>query len=465
VAVQLNPRGRTLDKYLAKTHEYIGAFAIHGGDEAIHEIAKSEAMLAEYNKVDDRGQYRELELRNRNPVFDRSNRPNLYYPIYIDPKDGTASLIQTDQYSQQVTPINSKDEDGCWTWGREKALKNIAEVVGRQVGTGAWRVFRKDRLLDDDGSVATTKAKSIWIDKAFNNENGKELVQSLFGAHVFAFPKPVALIEQCIRIGSDDEGLFMDYFAGSGTSGHAVINLNREDDGHRKYILMEMGAYFDTVLRPRLQKVIYSNDWKDGKPVSRVGSSHMFKYLRLESYEDTLNNLELQRASRQLPLLDSHDASAMREEYMLHYMIDVESHDSLLPLERFAEPFGYQLKIATSSAGESRPTTVDLVETFNLLLGLRVHRMWAVQGVRAVMGLDPSGSPVLVLWRSLSAVSNTILEGIFERAGLHEIAATAAIVFVNGDNTLAALRGPDETWSVRLIEEEFKRRMFDMQDM
>jgi len=87
------------------------------------------------------------------------------------------------------------------------------------------------------------------------------------------------------------EQYILDYFAGSGTTAHAAIHLNRETGGSRKYILVEMGAYFDSVLKPRFQKVIYSKDWKDGKPVSREGSSHLFKYLRLESYEDTLNNL------------------------------------------------------------------------------------------------------------------------------------------------------------------------------
>jgi adenine-specific DNA-methyltransferase len=98
----------------------------------------------------------------------------------------------------------------------------------------------------------------------------------------------------------------MDYMAGSGTTAQAVINLNREDGGRRKYILVEMGGYFDTVLVPRIKKVVYSKDWQDGKPVSREGSSHMFKYIRLESYEDTLNNLELKRTEAQQSLLEEH---------------------------------------------------------------------------------------------------------------------------------------------------------------
>jgi adenine-specific DNA-methyltransferase len=96
------------------------------------------------------------------------------------------------------------------------------------------------------------------------------------------------------------KAVFLDYFAGSGTTGHAVINLNREDGGNRKFILVEMGNYFNTVTKPRLKKVIYAKDWKDGKPQNRnTGVPQIFKYIRLESYEDTLNNIELSRTPEQ----------------------------------------------------------------------------------------------------------------------------------------------------------------------
>ncbi len=101
-------------------------------------------------------------------------------------------------------------------------------------------------------------------------------------------------------LGDASSGWVVDYFGGSGTTGHAVINLNREDDGKRKYLLVEMGAHFETVLVPRLKKVVYSTDWKEGKPQSRnTGISHAFKVVRLESYEDTLNNLHLHRTAEQ----------------------------------------------------------------------------------------------------------------------------------------------------------------------
>ncbi|MDY0223014.1 MAG: site-specific DNA-methyltransferase, partial [Desulfobacterium sp.] len=153
----------------------------------------------------------------------------------------------------------------------------------------------------------------------------------------FSYPKPKDLISYILRIGNSK--LNMDYFAGSGTTGHAVINLNREDDGKRKYILVEMGNCFDTVLKPRITKVIYSSDWKDGKPTSRdTGISHCFKYIRLESYEDTLNNLIFDENPVRNKTIESN--KSLKEDYMLRYFLDVETRgsQSLLNIDDFADP-------------------------------------------------------------------------------------------------------------------------------
>lgn len=144
--------------------------------------------------------------------------------------------------------------------------------------------------------------------------------------------------------------------------------------GERKYILVEMGEYFNTVTKPRIQKVIYSEDWKDGKPVSRRGSSHAFKYLRLESYEDVLNNLVLQKNGIQQAVLDLGDNKDFRESYMLGYMLDTESRGSILSLDHFAHPFDFEMDITKNN--ETTRTRVDLVETFNYLLGLVVEHSY-----------------------------------------------------------------------------------------
>jgi adenine-specific DNA-methyltransferase len=242
--------------------------------------------------------------------------------------------------------------------------------------------------------------------------------------------------------------------------------MNRSHSGNRKYLLVEMGSYFKDVTKPRVQKVIYSKDWRDGKPVSRKGSSHLFKYIRLESYEDALNNIELKRTEDQASLFDVHNE--FREDYTLRYMLDVEARGSvsLLNVENFADPFNYQLNIATgASVGETRPVAVDLVETFNYLLGLRVRRVETIRGFRVVSGTNPEGEKVLVIWRNTRERSNDDLDQFFRQQGYNTRGGEFDIIYTNGDNNLENLRRPDETWKVRLVEEAFRRLMFDVQDV
>ena len=220
-----------------------------------------------------------------------------------------------------------------------------------------------------------------------------------------------------------------------------------------------MGDYFNSVLKPRIEKVIYSKDWRDGKPVSREGSSHCFKYLRLESYEDTLNNLTLKRSHEQQLALDANPA--FKENYLLSYMLDVESKDALLNIQSFVHPFDYQLNIATGTVGETQPVTVDLVETFNYLIGLRVETIQTIRGYRVVTGRNPTGEHTLIIWRDLGEKSNTDLETFFRKQDYNPRDMEFDLIYVNGDNNLENIRRPDETWKVRLIEEEFIRLMFE----
>lgn len=282
----------------------------------------------------------------------------------------------------------------------------------------------------------------------------------------FDFPKAVDAVKDSIRIGCPvKHGLVLDYFGGSATTGHAVISLNRQESDSRKYILVEQGNYFNTVTKPRIQKIIYSKDWKDGKPVSREGSSHLFKYLRLESYEDALNNLELKRTEAQDDLLRQH--APLREDYLLRYQLDVESAGSasLLNIAAFANPFAYQLTIATGSVGESRAVNVDLMETFNYLLGLRVSHTDTIRGFKVVTGMNPAGEKTLVIWRNVTEKSNADLDDFFQKQGYSTKDMEFSVIYVNGDNNLENLKRTDETWKVRRTEDEFKRLMFDVQDV
>lgn len=244
--VQTNPRGRSLDRYVAKTFEYIICYAKVFGSDCLFSIPKSEKALKEYNKTDDNGKYRLLELRNRNPVFNRGNRPNLYYPIYVEPETGAVSLEKSAQFYAEALPLNSKMEDGCWTWGTNKVINEKGLLFGKKVSTGSWRIYRKDYIPEEG---ATTKEKSLWLENNINHENGKEEIGSLFETSgnktPFDFPKSVELIEKCIKMATKEEAVVLDFFAGSGTTAHAVMQLNAEDGGRRHCISVQIDEQTD----------------------------------------------------------------------------------------------------------------------------------------------------------------------------------------------------------------------------
>jgi len=328
-------------------------------------------------------------------------------------------------------------------------------------------------------------------------------LRHIIGNDDFGFPKDETVIAESIGVLLNKDELSLDYFAGSGTTGHAVINLNREDQGKRKFILVEMGDYFDTVLKPRIQKVIYSSYWKDGKPTTRdIGISHCFKYLRLESYEDTLNNLDLRRTEQQTNLLnfnESQGTDKFKEDYILRYMLDVESRGSasLLNIEYFTDPTAYSLKVKIPGSDESREVKVDLLETFNYLLGLQIknisapHKITAeferdsekrlrikgriaekADGVwwfRTVTGTALDGRKILVIWRKRPGLENPegveqdnlVLDTWFTKMGYSSKDSEFDLIYVNGTNNLENLKTPDDLWKVRIIEEDFKRLMFE----
>jgi adenine-specific DNA-methyltransferase len=200
-------------------------------------------------------------------------------------------------------------------------------------------------------------------------------------------------------------------------------------------------------------------------PVGRDGGSHFFKYIRVETYEDCLNNLELKRSKAQEDLLTQ--AKDFREDYTLRYMLDVETRGSasLLNIQKFTDPFSYKLKVSTGTVGETKEVNVDLVETFNWLIGLKVKHIDHIRNVRVVEGTNPQGDRVLILWRNVAEVPNDKLDEWFKTQGYNTRDQEYDLIYVNGDNNLENLRRGDQTWKVRLIEEDFHRLMWECQDV
>lgn len=237
IIVQTNPRGRTFDKYIAKTHEYILVYVNNIDLECVYQIPKDEQSIAQYTKEDKHGKYRLLELRNRNPVFNRSNRPKMFYPFYADPDKKDVTIQPDERHTVEIYPRNSEGLDGCWTWGLEKTNANLDLLVANLANTGKWSVFRKDYL---EGTSLYTKSKALWLESEMNHENGKEMVGKLFGSTPFDFPKSVEYIKKCVLLGTQKDSIVMDFFSGSATTAHAVMQQNSEDGGKRKYIMVQL---------------------------------------------------------------------------------------------------------------------------------------------------------------------------------------------------------------------------------
>ncbi|NLS93179.1 MAG: site-specific DNA-methyltransferase [Planctomycetaceae bacterium] len=239
VVIQSNKRGQTY-KEIAKTHEYLVIYS-RDPDISLFELEKADDSLP---FRDSKGPFDLWELRNRNPKFGRHNRPNLFFPIYIAPPRtdecgySLVSLTKTNEFCVQVFPRNSAGQDSCWRWSTDKIKGEdltgpCAVVVAKQKRDGEWNVYEKSRK-------STTKAKSLWTETEVISEQGTVELGELGLAPFFEHPKPVALVEKCVRVCTEGDDVILDFVAGSGTTAHAVLDLNRQPDSSRKFILVQL---------------------------------------------------------------------------------------------------------------------------------------------------------------------------------------------------------------------------------
>lgn len=387
--------------------------------------------------------------------------------------DFTAPGFRPNQMYEIETPdgrVLTPPPGRCWMMTKDnyEKLQDDKRIIFGKDGNGRPAVKRF--LSEMEGMVPWT-----WWDhqSSGHSQEGLKEGSDLFSREgTFSTQKPTRLIQKLLHIVSNSSSIVLDYFAGSGTTAHATINLNREDQGKRKYILVEQGDYFDTVLKPRIQKIVYSANWKDGKATApHTGISHAFKVLKIESYEDTLNNLELRRTEQQTSLLDSLP-QATQDDYQLRYMLDIESRGSLLSVEHFAKPFDFKLKVTVDSAGAYEERPIDLVETFNYLIGLKVKHidMQIDQGFVLVVGWLPNGELTLVLWRDVERVDYEALNRLCDKLAINPADSEYAVVYINGDHNIPAVftsleneGGITRSLKIRQIEPEFLNRMFDVE--
>lgn len=228
-----NPRGNQAKKYTASEHEYILAYAKN-----INQISKlgSIKKVEEFGKEDENGKYEELGLRKRGAGSRREDAPNQYYPIYFGVQDNSISIEKKPNYVE-IIPKLSDGSDGRWRWSKAKVQVDVDKLMVRSVqrnGERVYDVFEKKYFTGNQ----IKKEKSIFYEKGVNNENATEELKSLFdGNKFFSFPKPTYTIKKLVSIGARKDAIILDFFAGSATTADAVMQLNAEDGGTRKWIL------------------------------------------------------------------------------------------------------------------------------------------------------------------------------------------------------------------------------------
>ncbi|MDE2848162.1 MAG: DNA methyltransferase [Gemmatimonadota bacterium] len=462
ICVRANPSGRPTQTGYSVSHEYL-LFAGKGDNSVIGRMPPTAEQSARFSQIDEEGPFEWRNLRREGAGSDRAARPTMYYPIYLR---GTLLRVPNMEWDVQKrewciledpkadeTIVWPNNEDGIekrWRWEWQTVISNMRLLAVRPDRSGNPYVYVK-RRPHEEGVVSV----SSWFDAKYSaTEHGTALLKSLFGQTPFSYPKSIHAVADAIYIGGARRrsAIVLDYFAGSGTTGHAVINLNREDGGERKFILAEMGNHFDTVLLPRIKKVMFTPEWKDGNPKRMAtikeaeGGPRIVKYIRLESYEDALNNIDFDETSGQ-STIQFHD-------YLLKYMLQWETKHSstLLNVEDLSQPFNYSLNIHVD--GQTRQQTADIPETFNYLIGLCVEtrRVYNKDDVRYVVYRGRiEHRRVVVIWRETKDWDKAALERDLEFVDDKKLTEGVDEIYVNGDSLIREAKALDPV---------FKRSMF-----
>lgn len=457
VSVEHNKKGIQGDHF-----SYTNEFAIFVIPYALKRLNR--VMLA-------RDEWEYANLRNWGGESLRTDGRNCFYPIFVtdsevvgfgdvcpDDFHPPAANVELEDGRIAIYPIDDDGVERKWRYARD-TVEGIWHLLKVEVSrSGALQIMK---------AKADAQFKTMWYSPLYNaGDYGTKVLSNMGILGEFDYPKSIHTVRDCIFAVSDCQTIALDYFAGSGTTGHAVLNLNREDGGRRKFILVEMADYFDTVLLPRIQKVMYCPEWRDGKPANYPQPSlegmwpewvartpRLVKVLRLEGYEDSLHNLVTEETlARTQDRAEAYREAMGAETYRLHYLVrlPMEASATMLNTEKLEHPFRYTLEILTDDGPAVR--SVDLVETFNLLYGLQVQHIetWRNEAdgreYRAVSGSKRDGTRVLVLWRDMEGLDPAI-----ERAYLEGRLAGYDQVLINGDCAVPGVASLDPLFK-RLME-------------
>lgn len=274
----------------------------------------------EFPYKDGKGGFELRELRNRNIRFNIENRPNLFYPFYLNPrninKNGFYEIgVKKQKGWIEVWPQKSQGIQTVWRWGKEKAEKNINfEIVGKKSNGGAdYRIMEKYR-------ETKRMARSIWNEKEIRNEVGTLHIKELFDGKIFDYPKSEFLLKKIIEIGSNERDIVLDFFAGSGTSGATAMKMKRQ------FILIEQMDYVEKVTVERLKKVIKGEQGGISKAVNWKGGGD-FIYCELMKYNENFVE-KIQKVKNMEELLKIWEE--MKEKSFLNYSVDIKKLDKTI---------------------------------------------------------------------------------------------------------------------------------------
>jgi adenine-specific DNA-methyltransferase len=360
ITIQSNPRGRQSERFVATVHEYVLAFAKNADECIVEGIPLTPEQAKEFKFKDEQGRvYRLLGLRQRGSASRREDRPNMFYPIYVNPTDSTISLTSSQKHSEEVLPKKSTNEDGRWMWGKDRVGVSLERMEAKLISSrNEWDIFVRDYLASEDGDNRTRKFKTIWDEKEINYQNGTKELKELFETNrsLVDYPKPVYLIKQIIRMAGIEPGqIYLDFFGGSSTTAHAVLEMNRDDELMGRFIIVQLpeptpidsGARsegYSTIAeigKERIRRVIKSLKTTKTKQLKlSVEQDKGFKCFKLDHSHFTewipftvkeISQLELHFGQAETPLVEGWQPQNLLAEILLLQGFPLDSQVRSLP--------------------------------------------------------------------------------------------------------------------------------------
>jgi adenine-specific DNA-methyltransferase len=277
IIVVHNPRGRNDDKYFATMHEYMLVYAKNKDKVSVRHFELDEDEKDKYSKVDDISAYNEASYMRTGNNSDRSTRPNLFYPIYYNPKTDELSLVSGRGFLK-LLPINEAGEEKTWRWGQETFDELHSTELFVKLVKGKYRIFKKRRLTNLPGR----KPKTVWYNPRYDASSyGIMVLRNIIGKeNEFPYPKSIYTMYDILHLLTQKDSMILDFFAGSGTTGHAILKLNKKDDGLRRFVLCtdnENGICED-ICYPRISNII--KGYKNSKGVAVPALKGGLKYYK-----------------------------------------------------------------------------------------------------------------------------------------------------------------------------------------